>query len=622
MLYDWALNLRPLHKRAILLGLDGIIVLVTLFLAGLLVPQGANAAGTFPLHPKFAALALSAALLGSVYFQLDRTKLLAYEASGIIDTAQLAAVIGATCAIGNLLPGAEMTLLEVVIVTMLFLILSASARLGLLRVVKLIYLRRGDRKRILIYGAGQTGRQLAAALTTDDAVVPVAFVDDNPRLQSQTFSGLRVHSPVQIEHLVRRNAIDRTVLAMPSVGRAVQARIAHRLRALGCEVQTLPSFAEMVAEEHLGHRRLNLNIRELLGRNRLEEELPGISDAYAERSILVTGAGGSIGSELCRQLAGCKPARLVLLDHSELALYNIERELDEMGLDFPVVPILGSICEPTLVKWAIREHGIDAVLHAAAYKHLPMVQTNVIEGLRNNVLGTKIVADAAAEAGVERFILISSDKAVRPSSIMGSTKRLAEQIVQDLSTRSKRTRYSMVRFGNVIGSSGSVIPLFESQIARGGPVTVTDPRVSRYFMTVTEAVRLVLLADSFARGGDVFVLDMGKPVSITQVARQMIEGAGYTVRDSENPTGDIAIEYTGLRKGEKLEEELLIGSDMLTTPHPKILRAQEAHLSEIEMARALNEIRRSVEARDHDAAENALRRWVEEYEPKSESVVG
>ncbi|MGH1423121.1 MAG: polysaccharide biosynthesis protein [Pseudooceanicola sp.] len=615
-LEEWAVDLRLRQKRAIFLTLDAVQIVAAVSLAGFLLPDGN---GLLP-DLKFLILCLVVGLSLTVYLGLDRIKLLAYEANGIADTAILAAAVGATCAVANLLPGGTMTLVEIAIVTMAFLILSVTTRLSMLRVVKWMYVQRGDKKRLLIYGAGQTGRQLAAALLTDDAVVPVAFVDDNPRLQSLTTLGLRVHSPVHIKELVQRNDIDRIVLAMPSAGRAVQARIARHLRDIGCEVQTLPSFAQMVAERNFDRKPLPIDIRDLLGRNRLEAELPGVSNAYADKTILITGAGGSIGSELCRQLLACRPGRLVLLDHSELALYNIQRELVETEPGIDVVPILGSICEKSLVASVIAENNVNVVLHAAAYKHVPMVQCNFIEGLRNNVLGTKIVADAAGEAGVERFVLISSDKAVRPSSIMGSTKRLAEQIVQDLATRSKQTRYSMVRFGNVIGSSGSVIPLFEEQISRGGPVTVTHPEVSRFFMTVTEAVRLVLLADSFARGGDVFVLDMGEPVTIQQVARQMIEGAGFSVRDANNPKGEIAIEFTGLRSGEKLHEELLIGSDMLTTPHPKILRAQEAHLSEIEMAAALSEIRRAIEARDAEAAQNALKRWVEEYQGPGQIV--
>jgi len=277
--------------------------------------------------------------------------------------------------------------------------------------------------------------------------------------------------------------------------------------------------------------------------------------------------------------------------------------------------VLGSVCDKSLIREVMRTHQIEIVLHAAAYKHVPLVECNALEGMRNNVLGTKIVADAAREAGARRFILISSDKAVRPSSAMGASKRLAEMCVQDLATRAQDTRFSMVRFGNVLGSSGSVIPLFHEQIAQGGPVTLTHPDVTRYFMTIPEAVRLVLVAGSFARGGDVFVLDMGKPVQVRAVARQMIHAVGLTIRDHATPDGDIEIKITGLRPGEKLHEELLIGSDMLTTPHPKILRAEEGHPSEIEMANVMNALRRALDTRDRAALQALLTKWIEKPTP-------
>jgi len=622
MLYETVLRLSAVQKRAILLALEAICVLLALLISYIIVTGNPDPAAFAADRAVFCGVAVAVALVLSIYMGLHRIKLISYGMSGITDTAVMALGVGAACSVTNIVADPRMLIGEIAIFTMSHLILAVASRLVLLRIVSWIYLAGGARRRVLIYGAGQTGRQLAAALSTDDAVMPVAFVDDNPRLQSLTVQGLRVHSPLQIKSLVQQHAIDRVVLAMPSAGRATQARIQRRLRDIGCEVQSLPAFAQLVHDGGSRQQTLSFDIEEILGRNRLEEELPGVSDAYAGRRILITGAGGSIGSELCRQLVACQPECLVLFDHSELSLYNIMRELKELEPELDIVPVLGSICEKSLVNAVLAEHRIDVVLHAAAYKHLPMVQTNAIEGLRNNVLGTKIVADAAGAANVERFILVSSDKAVRPSSVMGSTKRLAEQIVQDLATRSRTTRFSMVRFGNVVGSSGSVIPLFEEQISRGGPVTVTDRQVTRYFMTTSEAVRLVLLAGSFARGGDVFVLDMGEPVPIYQVARQMIEGAGYSVRDENNPNGEIAIEFTGLRRGEKLHEELLIGSDMLTTPHPKILRAEEAHLSEIEMASALNEIRRAVDSRDAHGAEAALRRWVEDSLHRVDAMAG
>jgi len=494
------------------------------------------------------------------------------------------------------------------------LIMSVSGRMFMRQFLLHIYRKGSDRMRVLVYGAGQTGQQLAAALRTDDAVQPVAFVDDNPTLQSLVVAGLPVYAPSKIQELIDNEAIDRVVLAMPSSSQTIQARIAHKLRQLGCEVHSLPSFATLVGEGELNTRLAPVSLGDLLGRSRLEHELPTVSDTYSGRHLLITGAGGSIGSELCRQLISCKPERIVLLDHSELALYTIAKELNELTCDIHVEPVLGSVCDRELVDQVFASHKIDVVLHAAAYKHLSLVETNEIAGIDNNVFGTKTIADAARAAEVERFILVSSDKAVRPTNVMGASKRLAELVVQDLSTRSDKTLFSMVRFGNVLGSSGSVIPLFEEQIARGGPVTLTHGEVTRYFMTISEAARLVLLAGSFARGGDLFVLDMGDPVPIRKLARQMIEGAGLTVMDNENPGGDIEIVEIGLRPGEKLHEELLISPDMLTTPHQKIMRAHEGFLSELEMANALKDLRQAISTRDPHAARTVIARWVERYE--------
>ncbi len=364
----------------------------------------------------------------------------------------------------------------------------------------------------------------------------------------------------------------------------------------------------------------SFDINVLLGRDRLEEELPAVSSTYDGRNILVTGAGGSIGSELCRQIIRCNPRHLILLDHSELLLFKIHNELRDKAPDLRISAVLGSVTDKPLITETIGDNGINIVLHAAAYKHVPMVEDNALQGMQNNVIGTKVVADAARQFEVDRFILVSTDKAVRPSSAMGASKRLAELVIQDLATRSSHTRFSMVRFGNVLGSSGSVIPLFQDQIAHGGPVTLTHSDVTRYFMTIPEAVRLVLLAGSFARGGDVFVLDMGKPVPIRHLARQMIEASGLSVRDTAQPDGDISIEITGLRPGEKLHEELLIGSDMLTTPHPKIMRAQENHLSEIEMANVLQSLRQAIETRNRTLLGTIAIQWIERAELDDEII--
>ncbi|WP_323781694.1 nucleoside-diphosphate sugar epimerase/dehydratase [Thalassovita sp.] len=542
---------------------------------------------------------------------LHRVRLIAFQMRSV---AQSAAVSGSMAIIGAvmlLVPGVPLSPLGNVIFAMSFLILSVASRQILLDAVTQIYRHGRKRQRVLIYGAGRTGQQLAAALATDETVEPICFVDDNPTLQSLTIYGLIVYSPVQLGDLITTQQIDRVVLAMPSVSQPELARIERKVRDLGCEVQALPSFAELLenggSPRNLSHRQLH----GLMNRNRLEKELPGVSDTYQGQRILVTGAGGSIGSEICRQLLTCKPAALVLLDHSELALYEINKELTGLQSSIPITPVLGTICQRPLLRHVMEENKIDVVLHAAAYKHVPMVEANILEGLRNNVMGTRILADEARRAGVGRFTLVSSDKAVRPTSVMGCTKRMAELIVQDFASRSEHTLFSMVRFGNVVNSSGSVVPLFQDQIARGGPVTVTHPDVTRYFMTIPEAVRLVLLAGSIAEGGDVLVLDMGDPVKIDDVARHMIEGAGLSVKSDTNPDGDIAITYAGLRPGEKLHEELLISRDMITTPHPKIMRAQEGRLSEIEMAKINKELARVIEDHDISGGLALLDNWIE-----------
>jgi FlaA1/EpsC-like NDP-sugar epimerase len=349
----------------------------------------------------------------------------------------------------------------------------------------------------------------------------------------------------------------------------------------------------------------------------VENGMPWGAETYNGRTVLVSGAGGSVGSALCHQLLPSRPACIVLYEVSEIALYTIERKLAELaeGTGTRIVAVLGSVMDSRLARTVMIEHKVDIVFHTAAYKHVPLVEANPIAGLANNVLGTRTLGDAANEAGVRKFVLISTDKAVRPTNVMGASKRLAELVVQDLAKRSKSTVFSMVRFGNVLGSSGSVIPLFREQIAKGGPITLTHEDVTRYFMTIAEAARLVLLAGSFSDGdgGDVFVLDMGEPVKIRDLARQMIEAAGLSVQNTANPGGDIEIVVTGLRPGEKLHEELLIGEGLLTTPHSKILRAQEQSLTELEMATALRALRTAVATNSVAEAHHVILTYVESY---------
>jgi FlaA1/EpsC-like NDP-sugar epimerase len=433
-------------------------------------------------------------------------------------------------------------------------------------------------------------------------------------------AGLSVLSPARIEQIVRDKEIDRVLLAMPSASAPKQMQIARRLQSLGLDVLTLPSFAQLVGTEALVDNLAPVTADKFLGRKKVSEEVRDGVEAYAERSILVTGAGGSIGSELCRQLMTYAPRKLVLFDVSELALYEIDRELRARPdiSKTEIIPVLGSVTDSRATRSAVADHGIEVVVHAAAYKHVPLVEANPVAGMVNNVLGTRTLADAAEEAGVGRFILISTDKAVRPTNVMGASKRLAELVVQDLAKRSRKTSFSMVRFGNVLGSSGSVVPLFREQIQRGGPLTLTHEDVTRYFMTISEAAHLVLLAGSFsspgtAGGGDVFVLDMGKPMRIRDLAEQMITAAGYTVRDETRLDGDIEIQMIGLRPGEKMREELLIGAGLLTTPHSKILRARETSLSELDMAKALQSLRNAMATGEQATALAVAAAYVEGY---------
>ena len=613
MFYNLVIALSRQQKRFIILIVDLLLIALSFGLAKAIVMHPVSLLETPFASAMFVLALMSSGAVATVLQGLHKVKLNAYQMQGVMESAIVAVVLmitGTLLSYFDAVTGGTPQLF--IVVGMTFLILSVAARLLMRRILLGIYARGTQRKPLIIFGAGQTGQQLAMALSTDDSVEPVAFVDDDSRLQGLTVAGLRVYPPSELMRLVKRRGVKRIVLAMPSATRNQRADISRRLARTGCEVHALPSFADLVANNarNLSDTR-PVDINDLLGRDQMEEELPGVSDTYLHRSIMVTGAGGSIGSEICRQLITCRPSSLILVDHSELALFEIDRELRGYCQNVNIIPILGSVCDKSMIEAAIADNDVDIVLHAAAYKHVPLVEANALEGIRVNVFGTKVVADAAKAAGVERFILVSTDKAVRPSSIMGASKRFAELLVQDLATRSQTTRFSMVRFGNVLGSSGSVIPIFHEQISRGGPVTLTHADITRYFMTIPEAVRLVLLAGSFARGGDVFVLDMGKPVPVRDLARKMIESAGFTVRDTNNPTGDIEIEITGLRPGEKLHEELLIGSDMLTTPHPKILRAQESRLSELEMANAIQALRQSLETRGLDLMHQTLEKWIE-----------
>ncbi|MDP9087179.1 MAG: polysaccharide biosynthesis protein, partial [Pseudomonadota bacterium] len=415
--------------------------------------------------------------------------------------------------------------------------------------------------RVAIYGAGDAGAHLSNLLLTTRAFDPVMFIDDNKGLRGRMINGIKVHLPDRLPSLIKAHGIDRILLAVPSLTRRRRREILTQLEPLGVHVQTVPDVEQLVTGTANLTDLREVDVCDLLGRDAVPPK-PGLFDAcIRDRVVLVTGAGGSIGSELCRQIIGLSPKRLVLFEMSELALYNIERELraiaDKNTLQVELVGLIGNAHDRFRLRDIFNAYRVQTVYHAAAYKHVPIVEQNVIEGINNNVISTWHAAEAANEAEVETFVLVSTDKAVNPTNVMGATKRFAEIVLQGLQRRGSKTRFCMVRFGNVLASSGSVVPLFNEQIKAGGPVTVTHPEVIRYFMTIPEAAQLVIQAGSMAEGGDVFVLDMGKPVRIGDLARRMIHLAGLTVRDEKHPEGDIEISYTGLRPAEKLYEELL-----------------------------------------------------------------
>ena len=604
-------------KQTVVLCIDVGLVPVALILAFVLQMNGFPPFDSGTLDWLAVPLLMLMAGLLSMAMGIHKIQLKSYESRAIGLSAAHAVIMGMATATLDDLANFGTPLATFINFAIVYFLMAVGLRLGLLQVLLAVYRRGKDQYRVLIYGAGRTGRQLAAALRTDDTIMPVAFVDDSRALQSTIVQGLSVYSPIGLQTLVRERRVDRVLLAMPSVPRPRLAEISARIEAMGVEVQALPSFAQLTGNRPLLQQLQPVVPGRFLGRAPLDSELKGGDETYAGRSILITGAGGTIGSELCRQLMGMLPQRLVLLEISELALYTLELELrvlaEKTGVE--IVPVLGSVGDAGLLRRVMARYQVQVVLHAAAYKHVPLVESNPAAGLTNNVLGTQTVAQVAGEMGVRRFMLISSDKAVRPTNVMGASKRMAEIVVQDLASRSNAagggTIYAMVRFGNVIGSSGSVIPLFTDQIARGGPVTLTHRDVTRYFMTIPEAARLVLVAGGYANGGDVFVLDMGDPVPILDLARQMIEAAGYRVRDESTPEGDIDIVLTGLRPGEKLHEELLIGQGQITTPHPKILQARENHLSQIEVAAGLKALRAAVVDADERTLRTVIARWVE-----------
>ena len=476
--------------------------------------------------------------------------------------------------------------------------------------------------RVAIYGAGEAGARLSTVLSTTRAFDPLVFIDDNRSLHGRMVNGIKVYPPEHLSALIKDRNIDRVLLALPSLTRRRRREILSALEPLGVHVQTVPEFEQLVTGDANVDDIREVDVCDLLGRDSVPPKAGLFEACIRDRVVMVTGAGGSIGSELCRQIIGLQPRRLVLFEMSELALYNIERELrtvcEQNSLHVHLVGLIGNGHHKQRMREIFLAYRVQTVYHAAAYKHVPIVEQNVIEGIFNNVIATWYTAEAAHETEVETFVLVSTDKAVNPTNVMGATKRFAEMVLQGLHHRGTKTRFCMVRFGNVLASSGSVVPLFNEQIKAGGPLTVTHPEVIRYFMTIPEAAQLVIQAGSMADGGEVFVLDMGKPIRICDLAKRMVHLMGMTVRDEEHPDGDIEIAYTGLRPAEKLYEELLIGNNVTGTLHPMILRAIEHWLPWERVQGMLDEILAAMSRFDCPRALQLLSEAVVEYKPAPE----
>lgn len=475
------------------------------------------------------------------------------------------------------------------------------------------------RERVVIFGAGSGGAQLSEALFSGDDYLPVALVDDKSALHGTRIQGLKVYPSANLEHVVAKTDATGVLLAIPSASRRRRRQVLQRLSEFPVHVQTMPEIKDIVTGRAQVDEIRDVNVEDLLGRNPVPPMQGLLEASLTGKSVMITGAGGSIGSELCRQILKLRPKRLVCFEMSEPALYAINRELNKMSkdreIDCEIVALLGTVLDRRRLQEALQAFSIQTVYHAAAYKHVPIVEQNIFQGVMNNVFGTLSAATAAAESKVETFVLISTDKAVNPTSVMGATKRLAELVLQALNTRSTNTNFCMVRFGNVLESSGSVVPLFREQIRNGGPVTVTHRDIIRYFMTIPEAAQLVIQAGSMAKGGDVFVLDMGKPVRIEDLAHRMINLMGLTVRTEDHRDGDIEIQFIGLRPAEKLFEELLIGSNVSGTEHPRIMRASEDMLPNHVLDSILDELRAAADRLDYEQTREILNRAIKEYSP-------
>ncbi|WP_273858920.1 nucleoside-diphosphate sugar epimerase/dehydratase [Photobacterium sp. GSS17] len=601
MLEKYLLSISRAKKRVISIAIDAVFIAIAFWGAFGVRYGHFDSITDVELWQTYAILAL-VTIATFVKLGLYRAILryLSFHALMVVSTGAIISAIALSVS-GFYLDDASIPRTVPVIYGAFLAILSGGARLIMRTLV--FSKKASQKKRVLIYGAGSTGRQLCIALRQSLDYMPVAFVDQDSSLVGTYILGLKVMPTSRIDHLIHDLKCEKVLLALPRASRSERKAILEKLANLTVEVLTVPSMEDIVNGEAKIDELRDVPIEDLLGRDPVapRQELMGAD--ITGKVVMVTGAGGSIGSELCRQIVMQRPTKLVLFELSEYGLYAIDKELSAVvaahALEVEIVPLLGSVQRMNRLQTVMESFKVQTVYHAAAYKHVPLVEYNVVEGVRNNVFGTMYTAQAAIKANVETFVLISTDKAVRPTNVMGTTKRMAELVLQALAKQNTKTRFCMVRFGNVLGSSGSVIPLFKKQIQLGGPVTVTHKDITRFFMTIPEAAQLVIQAGAMGKGGDVFVLDMGESVRIADLAVNLIKLSGLDVKSQVNPHGDIAIEYTGLRPGEKLYEELLIGDNVSKTSHERIMTAQEISLTWDELEAILKPLDNACHNFDH-----------------------
>lgn len=481
-------------------------------------------------------------------------------------------------------------------------------------------MKKESQTNVLIYGAGEAGRQLARAMSGSQEMKVVGFLDDNEKLQKHVLNGLPIYNPADLKELVKTLSVKNVLMAMPNINRKRRHEILGHIQLARVMVRTLPSVTDLAQGKITISDLRELDIDDVLGRQLVSPNLALMANNITGKIVMVTGAGGSIGSELCRQIVSLNPKKLLLVEQSEFALYKVHQELDGKGIELKLVPLLASVQDANRVDEILSTWHPHTIYHAAAYKHVPLVEHNLLEGLKNNVLGSLVTAKAAITHRVENFVLISTDKAVRPTNIMGASKRLAEMVLQALAAENSSTKLSIVRFGNVLGSSGSVVPKFRQQIKEGGPITITHPEITRFFMTISEASQLVIQAGAMAKGGDVFVLDMGEPVKIIDLAERMVELSGLSVKNEKNPAGDIEIEITKLRPGEKLYEELLIGGNPESTDHHRIMKAHETFMQWDKLEYEINDLSLALTANDIPLVRHLIQKLVTDYRSNKDIV--